>query len=75
MHAERMFELALSVDPNHLDTLNNYAVLLHRKKKDFRGAQEMYQCVQSIKCFIFVLANFHDEPLINNLELNPMIMN
>ena len=41
---EMMYKRALEQDPNHVDTLNNYGLLLHKSKKDILAAEEMYRC-------------------------------
>ena len=38
-----MYKRALEEDPKHVDTLNNYGLLLHKSKKDPIGAEEMYR--------------------------------
>jgi Tfp pilus assembly protein PilF len=42
---EHMYQKALRIDPNHIDTLNNYGLLLHKTKHDYDGAEEMYRRV------------------------------
>ena len=44
---EQMYQRALKNDQNHVDTLNNYGLLLHKTKKDIPAAEEKYRLVDS----------------------------
>ena len=40
---EDMYKRALKRDANHIDTLNNYGLLLHKNRRDIDGAEAMYR--------------------------------